>query len=322
MLELKRFIVLTVLGVSSPTAFAQSSFPAKPPRLVVPFAPGGGADILARLVAQRLAEPLGHNVIIDNRPGAAGIVGTELVTKASADGYTLLMGAPGLAINPSLYLKLPYDALRDLAPVSLIGAVPNLVLAHPSVPARTIKDLVALARAKPGRLNYASPGRGTSLHFAVELFRNRTGIDLVHVAYKGGAPAIADLVGGHVDLMFDVLPASLPYVKSNRLRALAITATKRSSLLPELPTVAESGVEGFQAITWNGILLPAGTAREIITRIHQAIEKVVHAPETRERYAVIGTDAIASSPEEFSAFLRDETAKWARVAKAAGIKPE
>jgi tripartite-type tricarboxylate transporter receptor subunit TctC len=315
-------IVAIALCVMTGGAFGQGGYPVKPPRLVVPFASGGGADILARLVAQTLAEPLGQNVIIDNRPGAAGILGTELVVKAPADGYTLLMGAPGLAINPSLYVRLPYDALRDLAPVSLVGAVPNLVVVHPSVPARTIRELVALARANPGRLNYASPGRGTSLHFAVELFRSRTGIDLVHVAYKGGAPALIDLVGGHVDLMFDVLPASLPYVKSGRLRALAITAAQRSPLLPQLPTVAEAGIEGFQAITWNGLLLPASTPRGVITRVHQALHQVVNASQMRERYAAIGTDPVTNSPEEFSAFLREETTKWARVAKAAGIKPE
>lgn len=315
-------IAATMLFAMSPAALAQSAYPAKPPRLIVPFSPGGGADILARLVAQRLAEPLGHSVIVDNRPGAAGIVGTEFVVKAPADGYTLLMGAPGLTINPSLYVRLPYDALRELAPVSLVGAVPNLLVVHPSVPVRNIKELVALARARPGGLNYASPGRGTSLHFAAELFRSRTGTDLVHVAYKGGAQAITDLVGGHVDLMFDVLPASLPYVKSGRLRALAITSAKRSPVIPELATVAESGIDGFLAITWNGILLPAGTPRDVVTRVYQALQHVVHGPGARERYAAIGTDAVTSSPEEFSVFLRDETAKWARVAKAAGIKPE
>jgi tripartite-type tricarboxylate transporter receptor subunit TctC len=200
--------------------------------------------------------------------------------------------------------------------------VPNLVIVHPSVPAKNIKELVALARAKPGRLNYASPGRGTSLHFAVELFRSRTGIDLVHVAYKGGAQAITDLVGGHVDLMFDVLPASLPYVKSGRLRALAITSAQRSTLIPDLPTVAESGVEGFLAITWNGILLPAGTPRDIVMRVHQSLQHAVHGPGAAARYAAIGTDAVTNTPEEFTAFIRNETAKWAGVAKAAGIKPE
>jgi len=297
-------------------------FPAKPVRLVVPFAPGGGADILARIVGQKLAEPLGQSVIIDNRAGAAGIVGGEIVVKSPPDGYTLLMGAPGLAINPSLYTRLPFDALRDLAPISLVGAVPNLVVVHPSVPARTLQELVALARSRPGRLNYASPGRGTSLHFAAELFRSMTGTELVHVAYKGGAPAVTDLVGGHVDLMFDVLPSSLPYVKSGRLRALAITATQRSPLLPDLPTVAESGLAGYQAITWNGLLAPAGTPRDVIARLQQAIHQAVRAPDMRERYAAIGTDQVTNTAEEFAAFMREESAKWARVAKAAGIKPE
>lgn len=303
-------------------ALAQGSYPAKPLRLIVPFTPGGGADILARLVVQRLADPLKQSVVVDNRPGAAGIVGTELVAKSPPDGYTMLMGAPGLAINPSLYVRLPYDTLRDLVPVSLVGAVPNLVVVHPSVPVKNIKELTALARSKPGRLNYASPGRGTSLHFAAELFRSRTGIDIVHVAYKGGAQAITDLVGGHVDLMFDVLPASLPYVKSGRLRALAITSAQRSTLVPDLPTVAESGIEGFLAITWNGILLPANTPRDIVMRLHQSLQHAVLGPGAKERYAAIGTDAVTNTPEEFADFIRTETAKWAKVAKAAGIKPE
>lgn len=303
-------------------ALAQGNYPAKPLRLIVPFTPGGGADILARLVVQRLAEPLKQSVVVDNRPGAAGIVGTELVAKSPPDGYTMLMGAPGLAINPSLYVKLPYDTLRDLLPVSLVGAVPNLVVVHPSVPVKTIKELTALARSKPGRLNYASPGRGTSLHFAAELYRSRTGVDIVHVAYKGGAQAITDLVGGHVDLMFDVLPASLPYVKSGRLRALAITSAQRSNLVPDLPTVAESGLEGFLAITWNGILLPANTPRDIVTRLHQAVQHAVLGPGAKERYAAIGTDAVTNTPEEFAEFIRTETAKWSKVAAAAGIKPE
>jgi tripartite-type tricarboxylate transporter receptor subunit TctC len=303
-------------------AFAQGSYPTKPLRLIVPFTPGGGADILARLVVQRLAEPLKQSVVVDNRPGAAGIVGTELVAKSPPDGYTMLMGAPGLAINPSLYVRLPYDTLRDLVPVSLVGAVPNLVVVHPSVPVKNIKELTALARSKPGRLNYASPGRGTSLHFAAELFRSRTGIDIVHVAYKGGAQAITDLVGGHVDLMFDVLPASLPYVKSGRLRALAITSAQRSTLVPDLPTVAESGLEGFLAITWNGILLPSNTPRDIVMRLHQSLQHAVLGPGAKERYAAIGTDAVMNTPEEFADFIRTETAKWAKVAAAAGIKPE
>ncbi len=303
-------------------ALAQGSYPAKPLRLIVPFTPGGGADILARLVVQRLADPLKQSVVVDNRPGAAGIVGTELVAKSPPDGYTMLMGAPGLAINPSLYVRLPYDTLRDLVPVSLVGAVPNLVVVHPSVPVKNIKELTALARSKPGRLNYASPGRGTSLHFAAELFRSRTGIDIVHVAYKGGAQAITDLVGGHVDLMFDVLPASLPYVKSGRLRALAITSAQRSTLVPDLPTVAESGIEGFLAITWNGILLPANTPRDIVMRLHQSLQHAVLGPGAKERYAAIGTDAVTNTPEEFADFIRTETAKWAKVAAAAGIKPE
>ena len=311
----------------APLASAQSpstgpAYPAKPVRIVVGFAAGGGADILARMLGAKLADSLGQSIVIDNRPGAAGNIAIEHVVKSPPDGYTLLMGAPGLVTSPSLYAKLPFDPLRDLAPVSLVGTVPNLLVVHPSVPAGSVRQLVALARARPGQLNYASPGPGTSLHLAAELFKALAQVDLAHIAYKGGAPAVADLMGGHVDLMFDVLPSSLPHVNARKLKALAITSAQRSPLLPEVPTMAEGGLAGYQAITWNGILAPAATPKEIIGRLGAAIAQSVQAPDMKQRLAAAGTEPAANTPEQFAAFLREETAKWSNVIRSAGIRLE
>jgi tripartite-type tricarboxylate transporter receptor subunit TctC len=312
-------VLLICASALAPLAAAQG-YPAKPVRIVVGFAAGGGADILARTIGPRLGEALGQPIVIDNRPGASGSIGVELVVKSAPDGYTLLMGFPGLATYPSLYTKLPYDPEKDLAPVSLVGTVPNLLVLHPSVPVNSVKQLIALARAKPGQLNYASPGKGTSLHLAAELFKALARIDLVHIAYKGGAPAVADLMGGHVDLMFDVLPSSMPYVKAGRLKAIGITVNQRSPLLPEVPTVAESGLPGYQAITWNGLLAPAATPKEITGKLAGAIAQVLRTQEMKERFAGIGTEPLSNTPEQFGAFLREETAKWTTVIKSAGIK--
>jgi tripartite-type tricarboxylate transporter receptor subunit TctC len=303
-----------------PLALAQ--YPVKPVRLVIGFAAGGGADILARTIAPKLGEVLGQQIVVDNRPGAAGNIGVELVVKSPPDGYTLLMGVPGLVINPSLYAKLPYELARDVAPISLLGAVPNLLVVHPSVPASSVRQLVQLAKDNPRKLNFASSGAGTSLHLAAELFKVMARIDIVHVAYKGGAPAVADLMGGHVDLMFDVLPSSMPHVKAGKLKALGVTSERRTPLLPELPTVAESGLPGYRAITWNGILAPAATPRDIINKLNGAITQVLRTPEMKERFAAIGTEPIWTTPDEFAAFLRAESVKWAGVIKSAGIKVE
>jgi len=326
---MKVFLILAAASALAPLAAAQgpatgsgSAYPAKPVRIVVGFAPGGGADILARMLGQRLSDSLGQSIVIDNRPGAAGNIGVEHVVKSPPDGYTLLMGAPGLVTSPSLYAKLPFDPLKDLAPVSLVGTVPNLLVVHPSVPANSLKQLIALARAKPGQLNYASPGKGTSLHLAAELFKALAAIDIVHIAYKGGAPAVADLMGGHVDLMFDVLPSSMPHVNARKLKALGITSAQRSSLLPDVPTMAEGGLTGYQAITWNGILAPAATPKDIVGKLSTAIAQAVQTPDMKQRLAGIGTEPAANTPEQFAAFLREETAKWADVIRSAGIKLE
>jgi tripartite-type tricarboxylate transporter receptor subunit TctC len=303
-----------------PMALAQ--YPVKPVRIVIGFAAGGGADILARTIAPKLGEVLGQQIVVDNRPGAAGNIGVELVVKSPPDGYTLLMGVPGLVINPSLYAKLPYELARDVAPISLLGAVPNLLVVHPSVPASSVRQLVQLAKDNPGKLNFASSGSGTSLHLAAELFKVMAGVDIVHVAYKGGAPAVADLMGGHVDLMFDVLPSSMPHVKAGKLKALGVTSERRTPLLPDVPTVAESGLPGYRAITWNGILAPAATPRDVINKLNGAIAQVLRTPEMKERFAAIGTEPIWNTPDEFAAFLRAEAVKWAGVIKSAGIKVE
>jgi tripartite-type tricarboxylate transporter receptor subunit TctC len=315
-----RFALLLACIAHVPLATAQ--FPAKPVRIVIGFAAGGGADILARTIAPKLGENLGQQVVVDNRPGAAGNIGIELVAKSPPDGYTLLMGVPGLVSNPLLYSKVPFDLVRDFAPISLLGTVPNLLVVHPSVPANSVRQLVALAKANPRKLNVASSGSGTSLHLAAELFKSMTGIELVHVAYKGGAPAVADLMGGHVDLMFDVLPSSMPYVKAGRLKALGVTSEQRTPLLPDIPTLAESGVPGYQAVTWNGILAPAATPRDVISKLNGAIAQILRTPEMKERFAGIGTEPIWTTPEQFDAFLRAETVKWTGVIKSAGIKLE
>jgi tripartite-type tricarboxylate transporter receptor subunit TctC len=315
-----RFALFLTCIPHLPLALAQ--YPVKPVRLVIGFAAGGGADILARTITPRLGEVLGQQIVVDNRPGAAGNIGVELAVRSPPDGYTLLMGVPGLAINPSLYAKLPYDLARDFAPISLLGAVPNLLVLHPSVPASSVRELIQLAKANPRKLNFASSGVGTSLHLAAELFKVMAGVDMVHVAYKGGAPAVADLMGGHVDLMFDVLPSSMPHVKAGKLKAIGVTSERRTPLLPDIPTVTESGLPGYRAITWNGILAPAATPRDIINKLNGAIAQVLRAPEMKERFAAIGTEPIWTTPEAFAAFLRAESVKWAGVIKSAGIKVE
>lgn len=319
---MKRWPLVLLVGLAfTPVALVSAQgYPAKPIRIVIGFAAGGGADILARAFAPRLGEALGQSIVIDNRPGAAGHIANEHVARSAPDGHTLLMGAPGLVTYRSLYAKPTYDPERDLTPVTLVGIVPNLLVLHPSVPAHTVKQLIALARDKPGRLNYASPGIGTSLHLAAELFKSLAKVEIVQVVYKGGAPAVADLIGGHVDLMFDVFPSSFPHVKSGRLKAIGITVDQRSPLLPEVPTVAESGLPGYRAITWNGLLAPAGTSREINDKLAATLAQVLRTVEIKERFLTMGTEAASNTPEQFRTFLHEETLKWSKVIKAAGIK--
>ncbi len=314
-----RTVLFALLFIAVDAALAQP-YPNKPVRWVVGFAPGGGADILARAVAPKLGEALRQQIIIDNRPGAAGNIAVEYVVKSPPDGYTLLMGYPGLAANPSLYAKLAYDPIRDLAAVAMLGIVPNLMVVHPSVPATSVKQFIALARSQPRKLNFASPGTGTSLHLAAELFMSMANIEMTHVAYKGSAPAVADLIGGQVDVFFDVLPSSAPHVKAGRIRALAITDLKRSTLFPDVPTMDEAGVPGYRAVTWNAVLAPAGTPKEVIAKLNAAITQLLQSADMKERFAAIGTEPMSMTPDQFATFLREETTKWSGVIRKAGIK--
>jgi len=299
-----------------------AAYPDHPIKVIHGFAAGGGADILLRTIIPAVSENLGQQIVVEYRPGAGGNLAMEAVAKAAPDGYTLLMGTPGLATNPSLYASLPFDPLKDFVPISLIGTVPNVLVVPPSLPVKSVADLVELAKQKPGALNYASPGVGTSLHLAGELFKLDTGTQIVHVAYKGGSQAQTDVMGGQVQMMFNVLPSALPQIQAGTLRALAVTGKTRSESLPGVPTMIEAGVPGYSALTWNGLLAPAGTPPEVVARLNDAIVKAMRSPSMKELLAKIGQDPAWSSPEEFAAFLREETAKWSQVIKASGIKPQ
>src|SRR5690349_19011825 len=303
-------------------AFAQANYPTRAVRIIVPSSPGGGTDILSRLLTPGLSERLGQTVVVDNRPGAGSIIGNDIVAKAAPDGYTLLMGISTLAILPTMHKKLPYDAMRDLAPVSQAIAAPNILVVHPSLPVKTVKELIAFAKKHPGELNYASAGLGTNPHLSMELFLSMAHIKMVHVAYKGLGPAMVDLLAGQVVAATATMLTGLPHVKSGRLRGLGVTGAKRSSVLPDLPTVAEAGVPGYEAVQWYGLFAPAKTPKEIIAKLHDAMVSVLHSPAIKNRLAADGAEPVASTPEEFARFLRSETEKWGKVVRAAGIKPQ
>ncbi len=302
---------------------AADAYPAKPIRFVVAFPPGGGTDIIARSIAQKLSDRLAQQVVVDNRPGAGGNIGTDIVAKAAPDGYTMLMGSAGpLAINASLFASMPFDPVRDLAPVTLAASTPNVLVVHPSLKAATVKELIALARAHPGGINFASSGHGTPAHLAGELFNSMAGVKLVHVPYKGAAPALADLLGGQVQLMFSTMPPALPHVKDGKLRALAVTSAKRSPAAPDLPTVDEIALPGFEANTWHGAMVPARTPAAIVARLNREIVAILHLPDVVERFSSQGAEALGSTPEEFAAYIRSETLKWAKVVRDSGAKAE
>ena len=327
-LSLKRLIGLTlslllVLAsmLGNVNAVAQS-YPAKPIRLVVPYPPGGPLDIMARAIGQKLTEAWGQAVVVDNRAGAGGNIGADLVAKSPADGYTLLMGAVAThAINPTLYAKIPYDPVKDFSPVALVAQVPNILVVTPSIAAKTVKELIDLARAKPGSLNFGSGSTGSTGHLAGELFNTMAGVKMVHIPYKGGAPAMADLLGGQVQLMFDNLANALPNVKAGKLRALAVTTLARSRAMPELPTIAESGLPGFDLTTWFGVMAPAGTAPEIVAKLNAEIVLALNAKDMHERLEKMGAEVPANNtPEHFAAFIRAEATKYAKVVKDSGAR--
>jgi tripartite-type tricarboxylate transporter receptor subunit TctC len=304
------------------SAFAQP-FPARPVRLIVTYTAGGPADIAARALAQKLAEFWGQQVVVDNRAGAGGIIGTELVAKAAPDGYTLLHGtAAGLIINPLLVKKLPYDTLRDFAPVSMVVIVPQLLVTNPAVPASTLKELIALAKARPGALNYASVGVGSPNHLGMELLKSMAGIDVVHVAYKGATPAMADLMAGQVQLAFNGMASVMPQIGAGKLKAIAIGSARRSPAAPDVPTVAEAGVPGFEYVAWNGNFAPAATPPALVARISADIRRALAAPDVVQRLAGLGSEPAGSTPAEFAAYLKDDYSRWSRVVKVIGLKAE
>ena len=312
------FSIVALAG--APLAHAQ--YPGKPVRLIVPFPPGGGTDTLARIVGQKLAETFGQQVIIDNRPGAGTNIGAEIAAKSAPDGYTVLMGNISHAINVTLYSRLAYDLAKDFAPVSLLASTPNILVVHPSVPAQSVKALVALAKARPGQLDYASSGSGSSAHLAGELFLNMTGVKMTHVPYKGGGPAVIALVGGQCSVGFATTPSVVAHVKSGKMRGLAVTSAQRSPSTPDLPTLSEAGVKGYEAGTWYGFLVPTGTSKEIISRLHAESVKLLKQPDVKQRLDNAGFEPIGNSPEEFGAYIRSEIEKWGKVVRTAGVRVE
>ncbi len=319
-----RTALLSLLGLLAFASVAPAqTYPAKPVRMVIAFAAGGTTDILGRLYGQKLSASTGQQFIVDNRAGAGGTIGTDIVVKSQPDGYTIKFGSTSsIAVSPNLYPKLPYDILRDLTPVAQVASAPILLAVHPSVPARTMRDLIALARAKPGQLTYASSGSGSSLHLCGEYLEYLAKIDLLHVPYKGAGLALPDLVAGQVQLLFSDMAPFVPYVKTGRLRILAVTTAERSKLYPDIPTIAESGAPGYDLTGWYGVLVPAGTPRPIIERLHGELMKAMHAPDMQERYVTLGLEPVESTPEQFGTYIRAELAKWGDIIKRSGTKAE
>lgn len=319
-----RRLVLALCSVSFVFAGAATaqSYPTKTIRIIVPYAPGGSTDVVFRILAPRLTEILGQTVVVENRPGGSSTIGLDIAAKSPPDGHTL--GIPNITFgaNPTLMKKMPFDTEKDFAPVSLVSIVTLVVAVHPSVPARSIKALIALAKARPGSLNYGSAGNASANHLATERFSHAAGIKMVHIPYKGGGPAVISIVGGETAILFATIPSSIQHFQSGKLSALAVSSLKRNVALPDIPSIAEAAIPGFEAIEWNGVLVPAGTPRAVIDRLHQAIAKALAIPEVRERIIGLGADPVGNSPEQFAAFIKKEIATWATVIKEVGITVE
>ena len=316
-------IIAATLGAFACSAFGQSAFPSKPLRLVVPFVPGGSTDLIARIMAQKLEEPLGQQVLVENRAGAGGNIGLDYVAKSQPDGYTLIFGHVGtFGFGPSLYQKLPYDPVKDFAPIVLFASVPNMLVVHPSLPAKNVKELIALAKAHPGKINYGSSGNGSASHLATEYFKLLSKTDITAIPYKGTGPLVTDIIAGQISLTITGVPPLLPMVQSGRLRALGVGSTKRIAQLPDVPTIAEAGVKGYESATWFGPLAPAKTPREIVTRLNAELMKILQRPDVRKRFSEEGVEPLGSTPEEFGAYIKTEIDRWGRVIKAAGVAPQ
>lgn len=322
-MRVQQFTLAVLLGfVGAQAAFAQS-WPAKPLRMVVPFAPGGAVDVTGRVIAQSLSTRLGQQVVVENRGGAGGNIGVELVARSPADGYTIVMATAGqISINPHMYAKLPFDPVKDLAPISQAGMAINALCVHPSLPVKSVKEFIAFAKARPGTLNFATGGIGASDHMATELFMSMTGVKLVHVPYKGGAPAMVDLLGGNVDLGFSTVATAIGPIKAGRLRALGVTSAQRFELLADVPTIAEAGVPGYESVAWYGLFAPAGTPAEVVKKLNSETVAVLQTPDARKRLTDAGVLPTSSSPEAFAAYISTETARWGKLIRANGIKAE
>ncbi|MGZ5164890.1 MAG: Bug family tripartite tricarboxylate transporter substrate binding protein [Burkholderiales bacterium] len=313
----------SILLVLVPNSAYGQAYPTKPVRIIVPWTPGGTADLLARILAQKMSEAFGHQVIADNRPGAGGLIGTDLAAKAAPDGYTLLMGttAPN-SVAPSLYPKIPFDPTRDFAYISLVARTCYVLSVHPSMPVRTVRDLIALAKSRPGQLTFSSPGSGTPNHLSGEMFKMLTGVDMQHVPYKGSAQAVGDVIAGHIALTFENITVVSTYVKSGRVRGLGVTNLKRSPVLPDVPTLAESGIPAFEAVGWFGMVAPAATPREIIAKLNGEVIRILALSDVKERISGLGAEFVASSPEEFDQFNRSQIAKWTKVVRFSGARAD
>lgn len=314
--------VVAMLALFGPGEVRGQIYPTRPIRLVVPSSPGAGVtDIMARIVERHLSAGTGQQIIIDNRPGAAGILGSEVVSRAAPDGYTLLIANVSLVVNPFLYPKMPYDPLTAFVPVTMVNSAPMLLVVHPSVAAKSVGELIAHARSHPGQLAYGSGGLGSTPYLAAELFKLIAAIDVLHIPYKGGAPALGDLVGGQLTFMIENVPGTMPYVKQGQLRALAITSPQRSALAPELPTMVEAGVPDYEMSGWNGILAVKGTPRDIVAKLHGELAKILHSPEVKRDMAALGAEPVGDTPEQFGAFLKADMARWGRVIQERGLRP-